>query len=180
METVCGEPSYQYSCLSPTSVLGTLPGKENPADIPSRGMTASELSRSHLWLSGPDWLCTSRDLPDEMDTDTEVPEECCQEIKSKKAAHSLVVAQGRGPRIGQLMSSENFSSLHRLLRVTALVLKFVHFLRLKVRNSSEPAPTDHLSETDQARLYWLRDGQSQLQQDSKFPLMKAPVQPICR
>ena len=87
-----------------------------------------------------------------MDTDTEVPEECCQEIKSKKAAHSLVVAQGHGPRIGQLMSCENFSSLHQLLQVTALVLKFVHFLRLKVRSSSESAPTDHLSETDQARL----------------------------
>ena len=124
-------------------------------------------------MSGPDWLCTSRDLLDqEMDTDTEVPEECRQEMKSKKAAHSLVVAQGHGPRIGQLMSCENFSSLHRLLRVTALVLKFVHFLRLKVRNLSEPAPTDHLSETDQARLYWLRDAQSQLQQDSKFPLWK--------
>ena len=87
-----------------------------------------------------------------MDTDTEVPEKCCQEMKSKKAAHSLVVAQGHGPHIGQLMSCENFSSLHRLLQVTALVLKFVHFLRLKVRNSSESAPTDHLSETDQARL----------------------------
>ena len=92
----------------------------------------------------------SRNLQDEeMDTDTEVPEECCREMKSKKAAHSLVVAQGHGPHIGQLMSCENFSSFHRLLQVTALVLKFVHFLRLKVRNSSESAPTDNLSETDQ-------------------------------
>ena len=80
------------------------PGKENPADIPSRGMTALELSKSCLWLSGPNWLCTSLDLPDlEMDTDTEVPEEWCQEMKSKKAAHSLVVARDNGPRIGQLM-----------------------------------------------------------------------------
>ena len=47
----------------------------------------------------------SRDLQDEeMDTNTEVPEECRQEMKSKKAAHSLVVAQGHGPHIGQLMS----------------------------------------------------------------------------
>ena len=45
-----------------------------------------------------------------MDTDTEVPEECRKEMKSKKAAHSLVVAQSHGPRIGQLMSCENFSS----------------------------------------------------------------------
>ena len=97
----------------PPQCWGQCPGKENPADIPFRGMTASELSWSRLWLSGPDWLCTSRDLPDEeMDTDTEVPEEYRQEMKSKKAAHSLVVAQGHGTRIGQLISCENFSSLH--------------------------------------------------------------------
>ena len=88
----------------------------------------------------------------------------------KEAAHSLVVAQG-GRHTGHLMPCENFSSLHRLLWVTALVSKFVHLLHLKVRKSSESAPTDHLSEIDQARLYWLRDAQSQLQ-DSKFPLWK--------
>lgn len=38
------------------------PGSKNPADIPSRGMTASELLESELWLNGPDWLCTSQNL----------------------------------------------------------------------------------------------------------------------
>ena len=138
------------------------PGKENPADIPSRGMTASELSRNRLWLSGPDWLSTSQDLPDEdMGTDAEVPEECHQEMKSKKTAHSLIVAQGQGPHIGKLISCENFSSLHRLLRVTALMLKFVRLLCLKVKKSNESAPIEGLSDIDRARLYWLRDAQSQ-------------------
>ena len=104
------------------------------------------------WLSGPDWLCTSQDLPGkEMDNDAEVPEECHQEMKSKKAAHSLVVAQSHHPRIGQLMSCETFSSLHRLLQVTAIVLNFVHLLRLKVRKSSDcthsPSKWDWPSQT---------------------------------
>ena len=157
----------------PPRSWGHCPGKENPADIPSRGMTASELSRNQLWLGGPDWLSTCQDLPDEDSyTDTEVPEECCQEIKSKKSAHTLVIAQGHGPRLGQLISCENFSSLHRLLRVTALVLKFVCLLRPKARKSDVSAPTDHPSDIDQARLYWLKDAQSQLEQDSKFSLWK--------
>ena len=63
-------------CFSPTSVLGTLPREGKSADIPSRGMTASELSKNHLWMSGSDWLCTSQDLPgEEMNNDAEVPEE---------------------------------------------------------------------------------------------------------
>jgi hypothetical protein len=148
---------------------GHCPGRENPADIPSRGMTATELSRNRLWLSGPDWLSECQDLPDEdSDADSEFPEECCQEMKSKKTAHTLVVAQDHGPRLGQLLSCENFSSLHRLLRVTALVLKFVHLLRVRVGKPSTAAPTDLPSGIDQARLYWLRDAQSQLEQTASF------------
>ena len=131
----------------PPQCWGHCPGKENPANIPSRGMTASELLSNHLWLNGPDWLYTGQDLPVEgMDTDSEIPEECHQETKSKKAAHSLVVAQGHGLHIGRLIQCENFSSLHRLLRVTALVLKFLRLLRLKVRKSSESAPINRLSD----------------------------------
>ena len=161
----------------PPQCWGHCPGKENPADIPSRGMTASELSRNRLWLSGPDWLSTCQDLPDEdSGTDVEVLEECRQEMKSKKVAHTLVVAQGHGPRLGQIISCENFSSLHRLLRVTALVLKFVCLLHLlKEGRSNVLAPTDCL---DQARLYWLKDAQSQLEQDGKFPLWRHQFDPF--
>ena len=141
-------------------------------------MTASELSKNRLWFNGPDWLCTSQELPDEEMDNTEVPEECSQEMKSKKAAHSLVVAQGHGPCIGQIMSCENFSSLHRLLRVTALVLKFVHLLHLKVRKLSESAPTERVSEIDQARLYWLREAQSQLRARQQVSFVEVPVQPV--
>ena len=153
----------------PLRCWGHCPGKENPADIPSRGMTASDLSRNCLWLDGPDWLHTSEDLPNkDVDTDAKVPEECHEEMKSRKSAHSLIVAQGQDPHIGQLIPCGNFSSLHRLLRVTALVLKFVCLLCLKVRKLSESTPTDHLSDIDRARLYWLRDAQSQLHKTASF------------
>lgn len=32
------------------------PGKENPVDIPSRGMITADLVDTPLWLHGPDWL----------------------------------------------------------------------------------------------------------------------------
>ena len=59
------------------------PGRVNPADIPSRGMTASELSRNCLWLNGPDWLVSDQDLPTgDVDADGEFPEEC--RVKMRK------------------------------------------------------------------------------------------------
>ena len=87
-------------------------------------------------------------------------------------AHSLIVVQVDSPCLGQLIDCENFSSLYRLLRVTTLVLKFDHLLRLKVKRVSETVLTDGQGEIERARLYWLRDAQSQLPQDSKFSLWK--------
>ena len=38
-------------------------GKENPADIPTRGMTPLELSLNPMWRSGPTWLRTETNRP---------------------------------------------------------------------------------------------------------------------
>ena len=44
-------------------------------------MTASELSKGHLcWLNRPDWQHNCLSLPEEMEADTMVPEECHQDL----------------------------------------------------------------------------------------------------
>ena len=133
-------------------------------------------------MNGPEWLCTPQDLLEKIDVDVVTPEECRQEMRRKNVAHSLAVAQVDGSRIGQLINCEDFRSLHLLLRVTALVLKFVRLLRLKVQGESESVPTgtfNTLDDIDRARLYWIRESQSQLQQDSKFPLWKRQFGDFC-
>ena len=42
--------------LLPVDCWSHCSGKENPADIPSRGMMPLELSVSRLWRNGPEWL----------------------------------------------------------------------------------------------------------------------------
>ena len=73
------------------------PGKENPADIPSRGVTPLELSRSTLWLHGPDWL-----KDPVLGTDEEtllMPTESTEELKCK-LTHSMLTNDNSDGSIG--------------------------------------------------------------------------------
>ena len=156
------------------------PGKENPADIPSRGMSAVALVNTPLWLDGPDWLYR-KDNPTEDDVDTTMPEDCRHEVKSKVAAHSLITLMSDSPNdtsgsshdtpgLSHIIPPERHSSSYRVFRVTALVLKFVHCLRSRVNSpKSQPSPKTLF---DQARLLWIKDSQLSLQRDVKFALWK--------
>ena len=67
-------------------------GKENPADIPSRGMTMRELYDSRPWMSGPTLLeaaITVPQLPEDM------LDQCVEELKftTQEVAHSLLTIQ---------------------------------------------------------------------------------------
>jgi len=42
--------------LSSASQWHHCPGKNNPADLPSRGLTVEELATSHMWWEGPDFI----------------------------------------------------------------------------------------------------------------------------
>ena len=151
------------------------PGKENPADVPSRGTSASLLATTAIWLNGPDWLYEDND-PGDDGADIPVPDDCQQEMKRNSAAHSLVTAvDGTPGSPSSLIPLEQYSSSQRLFRVTALVFKFVHHLRSRASNSVSQPPTNtplSLEHIDQARLYWVKDSQASLRKDLKFPLWR--------
>lgn len=80
------------------------PGSTNPADIPSRGMGISDLSRTQHWLSGPEWLsedhlnCATAELG-------EIPEECHAKMKrSAKGNEHTLVNVSSSERIGALIT----------------------------------------------------------------------------
>ena len=109
------------------------PGVDNPADLPSQSAGIDELIDNQLWLHGPSWLCDATGTDDlNLYLDESVIKECMLELKVKdklqfREAHNLLESQKSV--VDPLMPCENYSSLTHLLRVTALVFKFVEMLK---------------------------------------------------
>ena len=149
------------------------PGLENPADIPTRGMSVSELAETTLWLDGPDWL-HSNDLPGDLSSGLSVPEECRNEMKRKEAAHhALVTVQDSSvTQISQLIDAQKYSSSYRLFQVTKWVLTFIR----RIRKHTEDTDALSVSSFEQAKLLCIRDCQYHLLNDSNFSSWKRHLQ----
>ena len=131
------------------------PGTENPADIPSRGMSASTVAETSLWLEGPHWLYCG-DYPQcSVPHKTQLTDECRTEVKQKESTHSLTIIISNNVNLSQIIKLEDYSSSHHLFRVTALVLKFVDCIcdRLQVEDSHRSSASRDL---DEARLLWVK------------------------
>ena len=49
-------PVIEIQSLFDPSIWSYCPGKQNPVDLPTRGLSASQLRESHLWWKGPFWF----------------------------------------------------------------------------------------------------------------------------
>lgn len=118
-----GEPSQWKTFISNrVSAIQELTNKEdwrhistqyNPADIISRGLSAKQLSESNLWFSGPDWLSeNSQHWPESQEIDVSSAPE-------RKTVKLTFVGTNSDFNI-----FTRFSSLFRLQRVVAYILRF--------------------------------------------------------
>ena len=156
--------------LVPSECWDHCPGQENPADMPSRGITTSELAASKLWRSGPEWLRSGMvavNCPQEL----LMPTECAAELRARdKVVHGLLNCQLPTPAdLELIISSKRYSTLARLLRVTAYVLRFVNQLK-KTTNERELMLTPE--EIAEAERVWIIQSQSKLTRDKQFDIWR--------
>ena len=149
------------------------PGIDNPTDIGTRGMLPSELSQSKLWWMGPEWLKGPKenwptDLEDYL---TNLSEECLQEVKKcslleTSESTSLLNRSKIVPiTISDLINCEDYSSLPKLLRVTAYVMRFVNNVKARMSKRKQTLNvTSALSsqEISTAEQLWLLSIQQSL------------------
>ena len=150
-----------------------VPGTLNIADICSRGCKASELTPHSAWARGPAFIWQSEDAwPHESGMMDDVP--CV--IERKQEVRATLASEDKG---GALMDPGRYSSLTRLHRVTAWVLRFCQNCRAgSDRRSTGPLSA---SEIAAAELLWLKTAQSDCFADELSALkMKKNISPKSR
>ncbi|XP_070389699.1 uncharacterized protein [Dermacentor albipictus] len=140
----------EIQALTDPAVWKHCPGRENPADLLTRGMLPSPLVVNESCWTGPKWLKgvqTYDAMP------SHVPEaECCTEELRKVRVLNTVTMVDKMP----LMDFAHKSSMTRVPRVTAWVMRFLH----NARNASEKRRGSlSAEELAQAESYWLKVSQ---------------------
>ena len=99
-------------------------------------------------------------------------------MKRKELTHILTTISSNNVNLSQIIKLEDYSSSHRLFRVTALVLKFVDCIhdRLQVEDSHRSSASRDL---DKATLLWVKESQFQLEKD-KLSCVETPTRPLSR
>jgi hypothetical protein len=123
---------------------------DNPADIVSRGMLPRQLRQSELWWHGPQWLKSDASKwPSSWQNPHNKEDHLFLERKLSKPVN-IINAEPELPVL------QKFSSVKKLCRVIAYILRFVNNLKNKTKNQKALS----VEELEHARLVVLKYIQS--------------------
>ncbi|XP_053391236.1 uncharacterized protein LOC128554048 [Mercenaria mercenaria] len=117
------------------------PTKDNPADLLTRGISTSHFKVSNLWFHGPKWLTTPDSWPVWQERDTYVTMATITDpVPTSKSEDAALPVNN-----SSFVDMSRFSSLAKLLRVTAYVLRFIdNFRGGRSTGSQETLTTEEL------------------------------------
>ena len=130
-------------------------GKENPADLPTRGQTVVSLSQSHLWWKGPAFL-TSSEHEEESDDQSAEDDVAEEEMKVSELV-TVQLTTEEHETVEQVLDLQRYSKLMTVLRITAWIKRFADNTRSTTKRSGELTAEELL----QAEKYWIKSTQHQ-------------------
>ena len=132
------------------------PTQDNPADLLTRGITSVQLKSSSLWSHGPQWLPSQAIWP------TWQPSPTIQLQALAVTASEFTPTTDQSPDITGIhcvIDISNYSTLSKLLGVTACMYRFITNCRKQQRDRLTGPPTP--SELQSAQTKWVRQTQQE-------------------
>ncbi|MEE4247410.1 MAG: DUF1759 domain-containing protein [Kangiellaceae bacterium] len=125
--------------LVPEDSWRHVPGDQNPADIASRGLSAHKLQQCGVWWQGPKWLLESESSWPQHELLSKASDTATMELKKHESRDTTVhaVAHDLRPGLQHVMTVTRFSSWNQLVRVSALVMRFVKNLKSRISSAGE-------------------------------------------
>ena len=117
-----------------TSSWNHFAGKDNPSDLPARGLQLGELLESDHWWHGPSWLSLPKDCwpqpLSKLEPTTEAISEMKKECKKSQSEVSLFSTEKSCEVVNleNIICSSDYSSILKLF-ITTFMLRFVNNLR---------------------------------------------------
>jgi len=164
-EFVHNRVCYIHETL-PQAIWKFIPGMDNPADCATRGLSPAQLIKHTIWWSGPHWLLQpSANWPQE-------PQTVSHKENLEERANQVFVTTTQSNPPWDLI--HKYSSLTRLLRITALCIRVISRFR-KSQNATLTIPIT-TEELNKARLYWIKSIQhSSFQQELRILAQGNPL-----
>ena len=126
------------------------PTEENPADLLTRGLSASQYKDNVLWNHGPKWLVQGSRHPTVMSTIVENDDENSDNEDQIRKTNELESIIG----ISEIIAANNYNSYKRLIRVTGYVLRFISNCRTRsTERKNGPLQTE---EIQRGTVLWIK------------------------
>ena len=148
-------------------------GKDNPADLGSRGLKAVELKSSVLWWKGPQWL-TFRDKWPERSEMKDL-EECKTEEKMIKE-QVLLLNDIDASEKNTIVDVARYSTARKAIRVVAYVMRFIKNAKAGISKQVKIEGRLTVSELKQAEKVLIKEAQRKFVRDQNFRKIEKELQ----
>ena len=143
-------------------------GVENPADLKSRGAPATMLKNSRLWWQGPSWLVKGEDQwPKSLNLI-----DCDSADVERRKVKVLKVQVETISCISNIIDINRYSSLRRLLKVTAYVRRFIQNIKHKMLDEEKVVEKLSVDDITGAERVWILESQAERQREPSFRKIK--------
>ena len=162
-----------------------VPGTLNPANIPTRKIEVISFSNCEKWWNGPDFLSKEERLWPSQNIQTSFTSaDIIKEFRKPKIETSCNAVETKfihpQSQLESVIPMKNYSSLIKLLRITAYVMRFIHNLKnsFSRKNANKEVSEKKLSgpltvvELESGKKLWIKCEQRKILADKKFSNLK--------